>query len=83
MRAGVPIVPIAIVGNEESMPILWKSSRLAKLLGLPYFPVTANMLRVRSAARARRCLSREVPLRVLPPVHFDVPSRPGALPARW
>ena len=26
---------IAVVGNEESMPILWKSNRLAKLIGLP------------------------------------------------
>ena len=42
MRAGVPIVPMAIIGNEEAMPILWKSARLAKLLGLPYFPITAN-----------------------------------------
>ena len=35
-------MPIAVVGNEEAMPIVWKSPRLAKLLGLPYFPVTAN-----------------------------------------
>ena len=26
MRAGVPIIPIAVVGAEESMPILWKSA---------------------------------------------------------
>ena len=26
------------------MPIVWKSPRLAKLLNIPYFPVTANML---------------------------------------
>ena len=44
MRAGVPIIPIAVVGAEESMPILFKSRRLANLTGLPYFPVTANML---------------------------------------
>jgi len=42
MRAGVPIVPLAIVGNEEAMPIVFKSGRLAKLLNIPYFPVTAN-----------------------------------------
>src|SRR3954451_7583276 len=42
MRAGVPIVPMAIVGNEEAMPILWKSARLAKMLGLPSFPITPN-----------------------------------------
>ena len=44
MRAGVPVIPIAVVGAEEAMPILWKSPQLAKLLGLPYLPITANML---------------------------------------
>src|SRR5436305_552986 len=44
MRAGVPIVPIAVVGAEESMPILAKIPGLAKLTGLPYFPITANHL---------------------------------------
>ena len=44
MRAGAPVVPIAVMGAEEAMPILFKSSRLAKVLNLPYFPVTANML---------------------------------------
>jgi 1-acyl-sn-glycerol-3-phosphate acyltransferase len=40
MRAGVPVVPIAVVGAEESMPVLWKSPRMARLTGLPYVPVT-------------------------------------------
>ncbi len=44
MRAGVPVVPIAVVGAEESMPTLYNMSRLAKAAGLPYFPITANML---------------------------------------
>ena len=44
MRAGVPIVPIAVVGAEESMPILFRFPPLAKALKLPYFPVTANAL---------------------------------------
>ena len=44
MRAGVPIVPIAIVGNDEAMPILAKSKLLARLLNVPYAPLTANML---------------------------------------
>src|SRR3954464_14267025 len=44
MRAGVPIVPVAVVGAEESMPILVKIPALAKMLGLPYFPITANQL---------------------------------------
>ncbi len=43
MRASVPIVPIAVVGAEESMPILFKIPSLAKAFGAPYFPVTATM----------------------------------------
>ncbi len=34
MRSGVPVIPIAVVGNEEAMPILFKSRRLAALTGL-------------------------------------------------
>src|SRR5262249_27402299 len=44
MRAGVPVLPITIIGSEEVMPILAKSDSLAKLLGVPYVPLTANML---------------------------------------
>jgi 1-acyl-sn-glycerol-3-phosphate acyltransferase len=73
MRAGVPIVPIAVVGNEESMPILWKSNRLAKLIGIPYFPVTANQL-VLGPLGLVTYLPAKFKLRVLPPVHFDVPA---------
>jgi 1-acyl-sn-glycerol-3-phosphate acyltransferase len=73
MRAGVPIVPIAVVGNEESMPILWKSNRLAKLVGLPYFPITANQLLLGPLGLFAYFPSK-FKLRVLPPVHFDVPG---------
>ena len=40
MRAGVPIVPCSIVGSEEAYPMLADIEPLAKLLRLPYFPVT-------------------------------------------
>ncbi|TDC76611.1 lysophospholipid acyltransferase family protein [Actinomadura sp. 7K507] len=40
LRAGVPIVPCAIVGAEEIYPKLADVPALARLLGLPYFPVT-------------------------------------------
>jgi 1-acyl-sn-glycerol-3-phosphate acyltransferase len=72
MRAGVPVVPIAVVGAEEAMPILWKSNRLAKLLGIPYFPITANQLLLGPAAGLLVYLPAKFRLRVLPPVHFDV-----------
>lgn len=40
LRAQVPVLPVAIVGAEESMPLLFKVNRLSRGLGLPYIPVT-------------------------------------------
>ena len=40
LRTGAPIVPCAIVGAEEIYPKLGDIKPLARLLGLPYFPVT-------------------------------------------
>jgi 1-acyl-sn-glycerol-3-phosphate acyltransferase len=39
MRAGVPIVPIAVLGAEEAMPIFAHVPALQRLTGLIYFPV--------------------------------------------
>jgi 1-acyl-sn-glycerol-3-phosphate acyltransferase len=76
MRAGVPVIPIAVIGAEEAMPILWKSPQLAKLLGLPYVPITANMLAFGPLGVALT-LPAKIKIRVLPPVHFDVePDQP-------
>jgi 1-acyl-sn-glycerol-3-phosphate acyltransferase len=40
LRTGTPIVPVAIVGAEEIYPILGDLKPLARLLKLPYFPIT-------------------------------------------
>jgi 1-acyl-sn-glycerol-3-phosphate acyltransferase len=40
LRADVPIVPVAVVGAEESYPMIADVEPLARLLHLPYFPVT-------------------------------------------
>ncbi|WP_405178440.1 acyltransferase family protein [Nocardia sp. NBC_01377] len=40
VRTGVPIIPCSIVGSEEIYPKLADLKPLARLLGLPYFPVT-------------------------------------------
>ncbi|WP_308289294.1 1-acyl-sn-glycerol-3-phosphate acyltransferase [Mumia sp. zg.B17] len=40
MRAGVPIVPVSIVGAEEIYPMIGNVPSLARLLGLPYLPIT-------------------------------------------
>ena len=38
-----PIVPVAIVGCEETMPTPFHFKTFSKLLGMPYFPVTTPM----------------------------------------
>ena len=40
LRTGTPIVPVAIVGGEETNPMLFRIEYLTKALGLPYFPIT-------------------------------------------
>jgi 1-acyl-sn-glycerol-3-phosphate acyltransferase len=72
MRAGVPILPLAIVGNEETMPIVAKIPSLARALGLPYFPVTANMLALGPLGLLLP-FPAKLRIRVLDPVVLDVP----------
>ncbi|MFA9446286.1 lysophospholipid acyltransferase family protein [Egicoccus sp. AB-alg6-2] len=43
LRAQVPIIPTAIVGSEEIYPLLFDLRLLARVLGLPYFPVVPQM----------------------------------------
>jgi 1-acyl-sn-glycerol-3-phosphate acyltransferase len=71
MRAGVPIVPLAVIGNEEAMPIVYKASRLARLMNLPYFPVTANQFVFGPVLGLVMPLPSKFRIRVLPPVYFD------------
>lgn len=40
LRTGVPIIPVSIVGSEEIHPVLGNAGLLARLLNLPYFPLT-------------------------------------------
>jgi 1-acyl-sn-glycerol-3-phosphate acyltransferase len=40
MRTGVPIVPLAVVGAEEIYPLVGNIPSLARLLGIPYIPIT-------------------------------------------
>ncbi|MGI5349583.1 lysophospholipid acyltransferase family protein [Streptomyces sp. CA-250714] len=40
LRAGAPIVPCSIVGAEEIYPMVGNSRTLARLFGVPYFPIT-------------------------------------------
>jgi 1-acyl-sn-glycerol-3-phosphate acyltransferase len=71
MRAGVPVVPIAVVGAEESMPIMFRIGGLARVLNVPYFPVTANAL-VMGPLGYAVYFPVKMKMRVLDPVSFDV-----------
>ncbi len=73
MRAGVPVIPIAVIGSEEAMPVLLRVPTLAKALGVPYFPVTANVLAMGPLGVVTP-FPAKFKLRVLDPVRFDVPA---------
>jgi 1-acyl-sn-glycerol-3-phosphate acyltransferase len=40
VRAGVPIVPVSIVGAEEAYPVVARLYRAGRVVGLPWIPVT-------------------------------------------
>ncbi len=40
LRAGVLIIPVAIVGAEEAYPMVGNARLVAKAFGFPYFPLT-------------------------------------------
>lgn len=40
IRTQTPIIPTAIVGAEEIYPMIGNAKTLARLFGLPYFPIT-------------------------------------------
>jgi 1-acyl-sn-glycerol-3-phosphate acyltransferase len=40
LRTGVPIVPCSVVGAEEIYPLVGNIPALARLVGLPYLPIT-------------------------------------------
>jgi 1-acyl-sn-glycerol-3-phosphate acyltransferase len=40
LRSSVPVLPLAIVGAEETYPLLYKLRVFSKLLGVPFIPIT-------------------------------------------
>jgi 1-acyl-sn-glycerol-3-phosphate acyltransferase len=40
LRARVPIIPVSIIGAEEIHPVVGRAKTLARLLNLPYLPIT-------------------------------------------
>ncbi|MEV0988523.1 lysophospholipid acyltransferase family protein [Streptomyces sp. NPDC049949] len=40
VRAGAPVLPVSVIGAEEACPRIGQIPALARLFGLPYFPIT-------------------------------------------
>ncbi|MCG8346694.1 MAG: 1-acyl-sn-glycerol-3-phosphate acyltransferase [Chloroflexales bacterium] len=40
LQTGAPLIPVAVVGAEEIYPMIANAEPFAKLLGVPYFPIT-------------------------------------------
>jgi 1-acyl-sn-glycerol-3-phosphate acyltransferase len=40
IRSGAPIIPVSVVGSEEIYPMIADIRALAKMIGMPYFPIT-------------------------------------------
>jgi 1-acyl-sn-glycerol-3-phosphate acyltransferase len=70
MRAGVPIVPVALIGGEEAMPIFAHVPLLQKLTGLIYFPVNHAFPQFGLAA-ALMYLPAKFKIRFLEPVDMS------------
>jgi 1-acyl-sn-glycerol-3-phosphate acyltransferase len=68
-RAGVPIVPIAVMGAEEAMPTFAHVGLLKRLTGLIYFPVTPLFPHFGLLGAAY--LPAKFRIRFLPPVRAD------------
>jgi 1-acyl-sn-glycerol-3-phosphate acyltransferase len=40
LRTRAPIIPVSVVGSEELYPMLANVGAVAKMIGMPYFPIT-------------------------------------------
>jgi 1-acyl-sn-glycerol-3-phosphate acyltransferase len=70
MRAGAPIVPVAVVGAEEAAPVFAHLPLLQRLTGLIYFPVTPTFPHF-GLLGMLGYLPAKFTIRFLPPVHTD------------
>jgi 1-acyl-sn-glycerol-3-phosphate acyltransferase len=73
MRAGVPIVPIAVLGAEEAMPIFAHVPALQRLTGLIYFPINHAFPHFGLAAAAMY-LPAKFRIRFLEPIDMSMYS---------
>ena len=40
MQAKAPIIPVSVVGAEETYPMLYNAKAFARMIGFPFFPIT-------------------------------------------
>lgn len=66
IRAAVPIVPITLMGTEDTTPVVGTLS-----LGAQHYPVTLNSLLFGPVLGAIAHFPAKIRARVLPPVHLD------------
>jgi 1-acyl-sn-glycerol-3-phosphate acyltransferase len=72
MRTGAPIVPIAIVGAEETMPVMVRFPAVADRLRLPNVTLTLNTV-ILGPPGLVTWLPAKFRIRVLEPLHIDQP----------
>lgn len=70
LRSGVPIVPIAVIGAEEAMPIFAHVPLLQRLTGLIYFPINHAFPQFGPAA-GLMYLPAKFKIRFLEPITLD------------
>ena len=70
MRARAPIVPVCVIGAEESAPIFAHLNPLAKLTGLTYFPITPTFPHL-GLLGMLGYLPAKFKIRFLPPIEFE------------
>src|SRR5215204_4121334 len=70
MRARAPIVPVCVVGAEESAPVFAQVGLMKRLTGLLYFPITPTFPHF-GLFGMLGYLPAKFKLRFLEPIHFD------------
>ena len=70
MKSGAPIIPIAVIGAEESMPVFAKIPIPRNPLGMPYLPFTYNHLAMGPIFGSFVWFPTKIRIRVLKPVYL-------------
>ncbi|WP_104982468.1 lysophospholipid acyltransferase family protein [Sorangium cellulosum] len=69
LRTRTPLVPCAIVGAEETNPLLYRIEHVTRVLGIPYLPVTATFPALGPLGLVPAPTKWKI--RLAEPMHFD------------